>query len=135
MYCFYDKMQQYPATQLILVRCHIGSGKTRIAVELAGLLLQKKPAAKVVFLATTVALAQQQAGKLLLCRSLDCDELQLIWWMNNMLVVLCCVSARLVDRQHAAYSQYFASMFMYMPSCLTRESAQTGSVWTELKHN
>ncbi|DBA88746.1 TPA: hypothetical protein ACH3X1_004165 [Trebouxia sp. C0004] len=39
-----------------------GSGKTRIAVELAGLLLQKTPEAKIVFLATTVALAQQQAG-------------------------------------------------------------------------
>ncbi len=54
---------------LTVVWCHIGSGKTRIAVELAGLLLQKKPAAKVVFLATTVALAQQQAGQLLLCCS------------------------------------------------------------------
>lgn len=40
-----------------------GSGKTRIAVELAGQQLKSKPQAKVVFLATTVALAQQQAGE------------------------------------------------------------------------
>ena len=43
--------------------CCVGSGKTRIAVELAGSVLQKKPQAKIVFLATTVALAQQQAGE------------------------------------------------------------------------
>ncbi len=39
-----------------------GSGKTRVAVEQAGQVLQRKPEAKVVFLATTVALALQQAG-------------------------------------------------------------------------
>lgn len=39
-----------------------GSGKTRIAVEVAAQLLRRKPRAKVVCLATTVALAQQQAG-------------------------------------------------------------------------
>ena len=43
--------------------CCLGSGKTRIAAELAGLVLQKKAQAKIVFLATTVALAQQQAGE------------------------------------------------------------------------
>lgn len=42
-----------------------GSGKTRIAVEVAAHLLRRKPQAKVVFLATTVALAQQQAGAIL----------------------------------------------------------------------
>ena len=41
-----------------------GSGKTRIAVELAGQLLLRKPQAKVVFLTMTVALTQQQAGVL-----------------------------------------------------------------------
>ena len=39
-----------------------GSGKTHIAVELAGVMLQRNQHAKVVFLAPTVALAEQQAG-------------------------------------------------------------------------
>ena len=50
----------------MLTMISAGSGKTRIAVELAGQLLKSKPKAKVVFLATTVALAQQQAGEALI---------------------------------------------------------------------
>ena len=45
--------------------CHAGSGKTRVAVEVATFMLQHNPNAKIVFLANTVALAQQQAGTLL----------------------------------------------------------------------
>lgn len=39
-----------------------GSGKTRIPVEAAGALLQRKPSAKILFLAPTVALTEQQTG-------------------------------------------------------------------------
>lgn len=38
------------------------SGKTRIAVELAGLVLGRKPTARILFLTQTVALAEQQTG-------------------------------------------------------------------------
>ena len=40
-----------------------GSGKTRVAVELAGLILGRKPTGCIVFLTQTVALAEQQAGQ------------------------------------------------------------------------
>lgn len=40
-----------------------GSGKTRVAVELAGLVFARKPAARILFLTPTVALAEQQTGK------------------------------------------------------------------------
>lgn len=40
------------------------SGKTRIAVEVAGRILQLKHEAKIVFLAPTVDLSDQQAGKI-----------------------------------------------------------------------
>lgn len=40
-----------------------GSGKTRIAVETAGAVLQHKADAKVLFLAPTVALTEQQTGQ------------------------------------------------------------------------
>ena len=49
-----------------------GSGKTRIAVELAGMVLQRKPAARVLFLTSTVALAEQQTGKRCIC-TYHCD--------------------------------------------------------------
>lgn len=39
-----------------------GSGKTRVAVELAGLVLVRKPTARIFFLTQTVALAEQQTG-------------------------------------------------------------------------
>ena len=39
-----------------------GSGKTRVAVELAGHLFERKPTARILFLAPTVALAEQQTG-------------------------------------------------------------------------
>ncbi|KAA6429036.1 MAG: retinoic acid inducible I [Trebouxia sp. A1-2] len=39
-----------------------GSGKTRVAVEVAGLLFQRKPSARILFLTATVALAEQQTG-------------------------------------------------------------------------
>ena len=45
-----------------------GSGKTRIAVEAAGVVFQRKPAARVLFLTATVALAEQQTGKRCICR-------------------------------------------------------------------
>ena len=40
-----------------------GSGKTRVAVEVAGLLFQRKPSARILFLTPTVALAEQQTGQ------------------------------------------------------------------------
>ncbi len=40
-----------------------GSGKTLVAVERAAALLRANPAAKTVFLTTTIALAPQQAGE------------------------------------------------------------------------
>ncbi len=40
-----------------------GSGKTRVAVEVAGLLFQRKPSARILFLTPTVALAEQQTGE------------------------------------------------------------------------
>ncbi|DBB05724.1 TPA: hypothetical protein ACH3X1_012325 [Trebouxia sp. C0004] len=39
-----------------------GTGKTRVAVEVAGLLFQRKPSACILFLTPTVALAEQQTG-------------------------------------------------------------------------
>lgn len=39
-----------------------GSDKTRVAVELAGLILGRKPTAHILFLTQTVALAEQQTG-------------------------------------------------------------------------
>ncbi|KAL0044320.1 hypothetical protein WJX82_011427 [Trebouxia sp. C0006] len=39
-----------------------GSGKTRVAVEVAGLLFLRKPSARILFLTPTVALAEQQTG-------------------------------------------------------------------------
>jgi hypothetical protein len=40
-----------------------GSGKTRVAVEVAGLLFLRKPSARILFLTPTVALAEQQTGE------------------------------------------------------------------------
>ena len=40
-----------------------GSGKTRVAVEVAGLLFQRKPSARILFLTPTVVLAEQQTGQ------------------------------------------------------------------------
>ena len=59
-----------------------GSGKTRIAVEVAAHLLRRKPRAKVVFLATTVALAQQQAGTLL-CFVILCVRMCICVWFSR----------------------------------------------------
>lgn len=39
-----------------------GSGKTRVAVEFASLILERKPTACILFLTQTVALAEQQTG-------------------------------------------------------------------------
>ena len=40
-----------------------GNGKTQVAVEVAGLLFQRKPFACILFLTPTVALAEQQTGQ------------------------------------------------------------------------
>ena len=40
-----------------------GSGKTCVAVEVAGLLFHRKPSARILFLTPTVALAEQQTGQ------------------------------------------------------------------------
>ena len=49
--------------QNYIVVAPTGSGKTRIAVEIAGALLLRKADAKILFLAPTVALTEQQTGQ------------------------------------------------------------------------
>ena len=52
-----------------------GSGKTRVAVEVAGLLFQRKPSARILFLTPTVALAEQQTGEhLAVCTRQACRD-------------------------------------------------------------
>ena len=65
------------------------SGKTRIPIEVAGALLQRKPSAKILFLSPTVALTEQQTGphadlhECMLC--LDESTMNPLWQHNLQL--------------------------------------------------
>ena len=66
-----------------------GSGKTRIAVETAGILLQRKPGAKVLYLAPTVSLTEQQTGQHVLpLKNLD---KQAIFCLTCVRMLILCV--------------------------------------------
>ncbi len=71
-----------------------GSGKTRVAVEVAGLLFQRKPSARILFLTPTVALAEQQTGQhLAVCMQQACR--------GGLADQMCAVAVLHYDMQHS----------------------------------
>ena len=57
-----DHVLLNPGQNYIIV-APTASGKTRISIEVAGVLLLRKPTAKILFLSPTVALTEQQTGQ------------------------------------------------------------------------
>ncbi len=80
-----------------------GSGKTRVAVEVAGLLFQRKPSARILFLTPTVALAEQQTGEhLAVCTEQACRD-----GLAVQMRAICC-SACHCAKKHATWPSGYA---------------------------
>jgi len=89
-----------------------GSGKTRVAVEVAGLLFQRKPSARILFLTPTVALAEQQTGEhLAVCTEQACRD-----GLAVQMRAICCSACHLAAESGRESAQL---VVVHLHNCFT----------------